>query len=129
MRKVNYFLGLICVSMCFQALAVDPFDRTQRQAAENPVTPLNRANTCTFKEPTLAAESAFEQLKLVGVVLYKQQPETLFLDMRKQLVIAKPGYRLGQEGYLLQKISKQGVQVLRPKQGQCEQAESVDLRF
>ena len=61
--------------------------------------------------------------------MYKQVPEALFLDDRQQLITAKQGHRLGRESYLLQQIGKNGVRLLRPKAGQCEQTESLDVRF
>lgn len=126
--KFPHYVLITCLFSAWLAQAADPFDRTQRQSSEN-LQPRVQRSHCTFSEPSLAAESDFEQLKLVGVVLYKTSPEALFLDMRQQLIIAKQGNRLGQEGYLLQKISKQGVQLLRSKQGQCEQSEPFEIRF
>ena len=129
MRGLHKALLLCCV-WTGNVSATDPFDHSQRQLTEKPTSSAKRhKTTCVFKEPVFAAESAFEQLKLVGVVLYKQVPEALFLDMRQQLIIAKKGYRLGQEGYLLEQISKNGVQLSRFKARQCEQTESVNLRF
>ena len=126
--KLQHYILIAGFFIVGFAQAADPFDRTQRQSSEN-LQARVQSSHCTFSEPSLAAESNFEQLKLVGVVLYKASPEALFLDMRQQLIIAKQGNRLGQEGYLLQKISKQGVQVLRPKQGLCEQSEPFEIRF
>lgn len=126
--KFQHYALNACLFIAGFAQAADPFDRTQRQSSEN--SPLRvQVTHCSFSETSLAAESHFEQLKLVGVVLYKKVPEALFLDMRQQLIIAKQGNRLGMEGYLLQKIDKQGVQLLRQKQGQCEQTEPVEIRF
>lgn len=126
----RYFLGMISLCFCLQTIAADPFDSAQRQLTEpNLKAPKTARSTCVFNEPVLAAESAFEQLKLVGVVLYKQTPDALFLDMRQQLIVVKQGMRLAQEGYLLEQIRKDGVKLQRSKAGQCDQMESVELKF
>lgn len=122
--------GLLYLIFSIESFAADPFDRTQRKSSDEAMPNAKIQTTkCVFNEPILAAESTFEQLKLVGVVLYKQQPEALFLDSRQQLVIAKQGARLGLDGYLLKQIRKSGVTVQRAKAGQCEQTEAFDLRF
>ncbi|WP_077418395.1 pilus assembly protein PilP [Rodentibacter rarus] len=126
----RHFLGLCCLFFCLNAVATDPFDRSQRQMGENKMNlPKVRKEKCVFNEPSFAVESAFEQLKLVGVVLYKNRSEALFLDAQQQLIVAKQGYRLGQEGYLIQQIGKNAVKLLRSKAGQCEQMEPLELRF
>ncbi|OOF44290.1 hypothetical protein [Rodentibacter trehalosifermentans] len=124
------YLGLFCLFFSLNAVAVDPFDSSQRQTGENRINlPKIRKVQCAFDEPAFATETAFEQLKLVGVVLYKNMPEALFLDSRQQLIVVKQGHRLGLEGYLLQQIQKNGVVLLRPKTGQCDQNEPVALQF
>ncbi|OOF84993.1 pilus assembly protein PilP [Rodentibacter ratti] len=126
----HHFLGLCCLFFCLNAVATDPFDRSQRQAGQNKMNlPKIQKEKCVFNEPSFATESAFEQLKLVGVVLYKYRPEALFLDSQQQFIAVKQGYRLGQEGYLIQQIGKNGVKLLHSKTGQCEQAEPLELRF
>lgn len=126
----RHFLGLCCLFFCLNAVATDPFDRSQRQMGENKMNlPKVRKEKCVFNEPSFAVESVFEQLKLVGVVLYKNRSEALFLDAQQQLIVAKQGYRLGQEGYLIQQIGKNAVKLLRSKAGQCEQTEPLELRF
>ncbi|THA10941.1 hypothetical protein [Rodentibacter pneumotropicus] len=126
----RYFLGLCCLFSCLNAVATDPFYRSQRQTGENKMNlPKIRKEKCVFNEPSFAIESAFEQLKLVGVVLYKNSSKALFLDPHQQLIVVKQGYRLGQEGYLMQQIGRNGVKLLRSKTGQCEQTEPLELRF
>lgn len=125
----RHFLGLCCLFFCLNAIAADPFDRSQRQTENKMNFPKIQKEKCVFNEPSFATESAFEQLKLVGVVLYKNRPEALFLDSHQQLIVIKQGYRLGQEGYLIQQIGKNGVKLLRSKTGQCEQTEPLELRF
>ncbi|WP_226691995.1 MULTISPECIES: hypothetical protein [Rodentibacter] len=124
-----YYAGL-CFLICLESIAADPFDRLQRQSADNAISQSKVQRTrCVFNEPSLATESAFEQLKLVGAVLYKHTSEALFLDSNQKLIVAKQGYRLAQEGYLLQQISKDGVVLLHAKAGQCEQTEALEVRF
>ncbi|OOF83745.1 hypothetical protein BKG93_09495 [Rodentibacter ratti] len=126
----RHFLGLCYLFFCLNAVATDPFDRSQRQAGQNKMNlPKIQKEKCVFNEPSFATESAFEQLKLVGVVLYKNRPEALFLDSQQQLIVIKQGYRLGQDGYLIQQIGKNGVKLLHSKTGQCEQTEPLELRF
>lgn len=130
MQVSGYFLGLYCLLLCFNAQATDPFDYHQRQTGENHLSlPKIQKEKCVFKEPAFATETAFIQLKLVGIVLYKNRPEALFLDPNQQLIAAKPGYRLGQEGYLIKQIGKNGVELLHSKTGQCEQTATLVLRF
>lgn len=130
MRSQRNFTGFFCFFVCLNVFAADPFDHSQRQMAENPTNVAQENTTaCQFDEPAFATETPFEQLTLVGVVLYKQAPEAFFLDGQKQLILAKQGFRLGQEGYLLQQIGKEGVKFLRPKAGQCEQTEVVERHF
>ncbi|MBF0752286.1 MULTISPECIES: pilus assembly protein PilP [unclassified Pasteurella] len=130
MLKARHFLELGCLLFSLNAVAADPFDHTQRQTGENKVNlPKITKEKCAFKEPSFATESAFEQLKLVGVILYKNRPEALFLDPQQQLIMVKQGYRLGQEGYLVQQIEKSGITLLRSKVGQCEQTTPLELKF
>ncbi|QPB41525.1 hypothetical protein [Rodentibacter haemolyticus] len=124
-----YYSGF-CFLVCLESIAADPFDRLQRQSADSNISQSKIPSTkCVFDEPSLAMESTFEQLKLVGVVLYKNIPEALFLDPNQKLIVAKQGYRLAQEGNLLQQIRKDGVALLRAKAGQCEQTEKLEVRF
>ncbi|OOF57441.1 hypothetical protein [Rodentibacter myodis] len=128
MHRFCVWLG--CLFVCCTTTAADPFDRSQRQAAENarPQT-TSQPTKCMFNESLLAAESTFEQLKLVGVVLYKKEPEALFLNNAQKLVIAKLGERLGAEGHLLRQIRKDGLSLAYSKPGQCEQTENVEMKF
>lgn len=126
----RYLLSLCCLVLSLNVVATDPFDRSQRQQSEKQPIELAKTQTkCVFNEPVFAPESSFNQLKLVGVILYKSSPKALFLNMNQQLIAVKQEQRLGQEGYLLQKILKDGVHLLFSKSGRCERTERLDVRF
>ena len=112
MKKL--FLILIAF-FSVSAFSQDPFDRKQREQTEYPKEGLTLP-------PVLA------QLHVVGVVQYGKQAEVLFNDDRHILSV-QVGQRIGKEGYLIEKVSKNSVTLQSYKAGQCEQTTSIIMRF
>ncbi|OOF65673.1 hypothetical protein [Rodentibacter sp. Ppn85] len=130
MSILRHLLSLCCLFFSLNVIAIDPFNHLQRQSEKKPIEGAKIQTTkCAFNEPSFASESPFNQLKLVGVILYKQSPEAWFLDINQQLIVVKQGQRLGQERYLLQQIHKDSVHLQYSKSGRCEQTDLLDLRF
>ncbi|OOF55450.1 hypothetical protein BKK56_05960 [Rodentibacter genomosp. 2] len=130
MPILRHLLSLCCLFVSLNVIAVDPFNHSQRQSEKKLIEGAKTQITkCTFNEPSFASESPFNRLKLVGIILYKQSPKALFLDMNQQLIVVKQGQRLGQERYLLQQIYKDSVHLQYSKSGRCEQTDLLDLRF
>ncbi|QIA77199.1 pilus assembly protein PilP [Rodentibacter caecimuris] len=125
----RHLLSLCCLFVSLNVIAVDPFNHSQRQPEKLIEGAKTQTTKCAFNEPSFASESPFNRLKLVGVILYKQSPKALFLDINQQLIVVKQGQRLGQERYLLQQIHKDSVHLQYSKSGRCEQTDQLDLRF
>ena len=85
-------------------------------------------STCVYSEPRLAEERPLAQLHIVGVVQYGKQAEVLFND-DGHILSAQVGQRIGKEGYLIEKVSKNSVMLQGYKVGQCEQTTSIIMRF
>ena len=94
----------------------------QRGAHPTPV------STCVYSEPRLAEERPLAQLHVVGVVQYGKQTEVLFND-DGYILSVQVGQRIGKEGYLIEKVSKNSVTLQSYKAGQCEQTTSIIMRF
>ena len=109
MKKL--FLILIAF-FSVSAFSQDPFDRKQREQTEYPKEGLTLppVSACVYSEPRLAEERPLAQLHIVGVVQYGKQ-------------------RIGKEGYLIEKVSKNSVTLQSYKPGQCEQTTSIIMRF
>jgi len=112
MKKLFFILIAI---FSVSAFSQDPFDRKQREQTEYPKEGL-----------TLPPPAA--QLHIVGVVQYGKQVEVLFNDDRN-ILSAQVGQRIGKEGYLIEKVSKNSVTLQGYKAGQCEQTTSIIMRF
>ena len=112
------------------AFSQDPFDRKQREQTEYPKEGLTLppVSTCVYSEPRLAEERPLAQLHIVGVVQYGKQAEVLFND-DGHILSAQVGQRIGQEGYLIEKVTKNSVTLQGYKVGQCEQTTSIIMRF
>ena len=80
-------------------------------------------STCVYSEPRLAEERPLAQLHIVGVVQYGKQAEVFFND-DGHILSAQVGQRIGKEGYLIEKVSKNSV-AFGYKTGQCEQTTSI----
>ena len=108
----------------------DPFDRKQREKTEYPKEGLTLppVSTCVYSEPRLAEERPLTQLHIVGVVQYGKQAEVLF-NNDGHILSAQVGQRIGKEGYLIEKVSKNSVTLQGYKAGQCEQTTSIIMRF
>lgn len=85
-------------------------------------------STCVYSEPRLAEERPLAQLHIVGVLQYGKQAEVLFND-DGHILLVQVGQRIGQEGYLIEKVSKDSVTLQGYKAGQCEQTTSIIMRF
>ena len=59
---------------------------------------------------------------------YGKQAEVFFND-DGYILSAKVGQRIGKEGYLIEKVSKNSVALQGYKAGQCEQTTSIIMRF
>jgi len=116
MKKL--FLILIAF-FSVSAFSQDPFDRKQREQTEYPKEGLTLP---------LAEERPLAQLHIVGVVQYGKQAEVLFND-DGHILSVQIGQRIGKEGYLIEKVSKNSVALQSYKAGQCEQTTSIIMRF
>ena len=112
------------------AFSQDPFDRKQREQTEYPKEGLTLppVSACVYSEPRLAEERPLAQLHIVGVVQYGKQAEVLFND-NEHILSVQVGQRIGKEGYLIEKVSKNSVTLQSYKPGQCEQTTSIIMRF
>ena len=70
----------------------------------------------------------YTSLHIVGVLQYGKQAEVLFND-DGHILLVQVGQRIGQEGYLIEKVSKDSVTLQGYKAGQCEQTTSIIMRF
>ena len=114
MKKL--FLILIAF-FSVSSFSQDPFDRKQREQTEYPKEGL-----------TLAEERPLAQLHIVGVLQYGKQAEVLFND-DGHILLVQVGQRIGKEGYLIEKVSKNSLTLQGYKAGQCEQTTSIIMRF
>lgn len=73
-------------------------------------------STCVYSELRLAEERPLAQLDIVGVVQYGKQAEVLFND-DGHILSVQVGQRIGKEGYLIEKVSKNGVTLQSYKPG------------
>ena len=114
MKKL--FLILIAF-FSVSSFSQDPFDRKQREQTEYPKEGLTLppVSACVYSEPRLAEERPLAQLHIVGVIQYGKQAEV--------------GQRIGKEGYLVEKVSKNSMTLQGYKAGQCEQTTSIIMRF
>ena len=117
MKKL--FLILIAF-FSVSAFSQDPFDRKQREQTEYPKEGLTL--------PPGSEERPLAQLHIVGVVQYGKQAEVLFYD-DGHILSVQVGQRIGKEGYLIEKVSKNSVTLQSYKAGQCEQTTSIIMRF
>ena len=83
--------------------AADPFYRQGTSTSATTVVS-NQNGACALTEGTVAGNIPFNQLKVVGAVLYKTMPEAYFVDTQGQLFNLKIGERVGLEGYRLGKL-------------------------
>jgi|GEM_PF-108063 len=104
---------LFLILIAFFSVSVfsqDPFDRKQREQTEYPKEGLTLppVSACVYSEPRLAEERPLAQLHIVGVVQYGKQAEVLFND-NGHILSVQVGQRIGKEGYLIEKVSKNSV--------------------
>ena len=127
MKKL--FLILIAI-FSVSAFSRDPFDRKQREQTKHPKEgfTLPPVSACVYSEPRLAEERPLAQLHIIGVVQYGKQAEVLFND-DGHILSVQVGQRIGKEGYLIEKVSKNSVTLQSYKAGQCEQTTSIIMRF
>lgn len=119
------------------AWANDPFDKTQRDHAQITVTKNDETSIetdeplslCTSDENRQAAEVPLNALKLAGVVISKDQAFALFVDNAAQLYLVPEGADIAQEGYWLEKVNKNHVQLMRKRGATCNQTETKQLSF
>jgi len=105
---------LFLILIAFFSVSVfsqDPFDRKQREQTEYPKEGLT-----------------LPPVHIVGVVQYGKQAEVLFND-NGHILSAQVGQRIGKEGYLVEKVSKNSMTLQGYKAGQCEQTTSIIMRF
>ena len=116
MKKL--FLILIAFFFCINIFARS-FDRKQREQTEYPKEGLTLppVSACVYSEPRLAEERPLAQLHIVGVVQYGKQAEVLFND-DGHILSVQVGQRIGKEGYLIEKVSKNSVTLQSYKPGQ-----------
>ena len=121
----KFFLILIAF-FSVSSFSQDPFDRKQREQTEYPKEGLTLppVSTCVYSEP----RRPLAQLHIVGVLQYGKQAEVLFND-DGHILLVQVGQRIGQEGYLIEKVSKDSVTLQGYKAGQCEQTTSIIMRF
>lgn len=107
----------------------DPFDRLQRQQPPEtePTPALHIATACT--PAMLAADVPLHKLKLVGVMLFKSSALALFTDDGGQIYVVPQRAWFAEEGFQLEKISKNHVLVTRQTGAQCAQTETREIRF
>ena len=125
----KFFLILIVI-FSVSAFSQDPFNRKQREQTEylKEGLTLLPVSTCVYSEPRLAEERPLAQLQIVGIVQYGKQAEVLFND-DGHILSVQVGQRIGKEGYLIEKASKNSVTLQSYKPGQCEQTTSTTMRF
>ena len=125
----KFFLILIVI-FSVSAFSQDPFNRKQREQTEylKEGLTLLPVSTCVYSESRLAEERPLAQLHIVGIVQYGKQAEVLFND-DGHILSVQVGQRIGKEGYLIEKASKNSVTLQSYKPGQCEQTTSTTMRF
>lgn len=123
------------------AWANDPFDKTQRDhrisqtelteqdddITETSNTP--QGKNCGTDENRQAANIPLQDLKLTGVMISKEQAFALFVDKTQQLYFVTEGTDMAQEGYWLEKVTKENVQLMRKIGMQCDRVETKTLTF
>lgn len=120
------------------AWANDPFDRTQRNLPESNLeqeeTDLDAASleinpNCGADENRQAADVPLHSMKLVGVMIGKDQTFAFLLDSSSQLYLIPEGADVAKEGYWLEKVNKENVQLMRKIGAQCDRVETKTLKF
>lgn len=120
-----------------QAWANDPFDKTQRDASpqdfsEHHETSLETQapiELCARDEHRQAADVSIQAMKLVGVVIGKEHAFALLVDNTAQLYLVPEGAEIAQEGYWLEKVNKNHVQLMKKSGEACNQTETKQLNF
>lgn len=136
---MKYWFCLMTLFFTNNTWAQDPFDKTQREHSQLELTETGveedeetfstKTNTCGADENRQAADISLRTLKLVGVIISKEQAFALLLDKELQLYSVPEGTDVAKEGYVLEKINKDKVQFMRKHGTQCSQTELKELTF
>ncbi|WP_439234538.1 pilus assembly protein PilP [Lonepinella koalarum] len=109
-------LSLIMLLCCAFAIAQqnDPFDKNQRgqstESANN--LPKIQITQCNEKQANIMPNSPFNQLKIVGILLFKDKKQILLQNKEGEIDSAKEHDLVGMESYSLQRITKTDVEFL-----------------
>ena len=108
---MKYCFYLMTLFFTNNTWAQDPFDKTQREHSQLELTETKveedeetfstKTNTCGADENRQAADMSLRTLKLVGVIISKEQAFALLLDKEQQLYSVPKGTDVAKEGYVL----------------------------
>lgn len=137
---MKYWFYLIALFFMNCSWGQDPFDKTQRTRSQfdNAQTVMEQTeiissdvpnNLCGADENRQAAEIPLNALKLVGVVISKDKAFALLLDQDLQIYSVLEGVDVAQEGYIVTKINRNKVQLMRKSGAQCDITEQKELSF
>ncbi|WP_439286937.1 hypothetical protein [Lonepinella sp. BR2357] len=105
-RKIALLL-LTCYGLTAFAKA-DPFDKQQRTPEAAPVQQVakSKAVRCPEKQADILPDSPFEQLTLIGILLFKEKKQILLQNKAGEVESATEQDLIGAEAYQLLTINK-----------------------
>lgn len=143
---IRYFIyPLICsIYLCtFSHIVIakpqgrDPFfaiskehQQIQRSSNISSISKLKSEEFCPLEGEILAPELNFDQLKIVGVVLGRNEKVVLFVDNKNKLIVAHKNEILAKEGIKIRKIDLNQIvfQKLLFSSG-CKKSEDITIQF
>ncbi|WP_386694754.1 pilus assembly protein PilP [Lonepinella sp. MS14435] len=123
--------SLIIALFCSVALAkTDPFDKNQR--TQDMVQSDNTAKTqtaqCLQKHANIMPKTPFNQLTLIGILLFKDRKQILLQNKNGEIDSAKEHDLIGIDSYQLQNINKTQAEFLTWK-ADCSAGEVIILKL
>lgn len=127
MNKIMFLLITFCIVHFTYA---DPFDRQQR--SHHSTSNVQKHNllaeqTCFTQQASLFADTALQDLKLIGMIEQNKQWKAFFLDKNQHIISVKPEDIISQERLKIAQIGRKQVISLRAATNNCQQFSQVIL--
>ncbi|MFQ1049019.1 hypothetical protein ACIRXL_02795 [Avibacterium paragallinarum] len=106
MKKLILFLFFVSYTVFGQ----DPFDRTRRGIKSDTST-INNSYSCSSSHRIFSENTAFQLLKLIGVIEFKNEKNVMFLDQEKKIMMLRVNDIFTQEKLRIEEISLSKVKI------------------
>lgn len=130
MKYIPFIIMLIGASIA--TYANDPFDKAQRQtrtAHSEENNRIHHSNRCHTNEDAIFTDTPFNQLKIVGILQYKDQPQIFLVDKNNVVHSATEGRFVAQERLRIQNITPRHIRFQQWNNANCEEPQSFIIKF